>query len=154
MTDDSRAALKVSDVMTRDPMVVGPDAPLREAAEIMRSKGIRHLPVLDGDRRLLGIVTDRDLVHAALVPLLAGYLSWDPHRLQAPLVRDVMTWSVVTTSPQVPLAHAGLKMFQRRIGSLPVVDGDRLVGMLTDHDVVRAFRKAQGLEDLADQFLW
>jgi CBS domain-containing protein len=45
-------------------------------------------------------------------------------------------------------------MFQRRIGSLPVVDGDRLVGMLTDRDIVRAFRKAQGLEDLADRLLW
>ena len=154
MTDDRRAALKVGDVMTSDPVVVGPEAPLGEAAELMRKKGIRHLPVVDGERHLLGIITDRDLVHAAIVPLLARYLAWDPHRLQAPLVRDVMTWSVVTTSPHVPLAHAGLRMFQRRIGSLPVVDGDRLVGMLTDRDIVRAFRKAQGLEDLADRLLW
>lgn len=154
MADDTRASLEVSDVMTKDPVAIGADAPLREAADLMRSRGIRHLPVLDGAGHLLGIVTDRDLVHAAFVPLLADYLAWDPHRLKAPRVRDVMTWSVVTTSPHVPLVQAGLKMFQRRIGSLPVVDGDRLIGMLTERDVVRAFREAQGLDSLADAFLW
>ena len=65
-----------------------------------------------------------------------------------------MAWSVGTMLPDVPLVQAELKMFQRRIGSLPVVDGGRLVGVLSERDIVGAFRKAQGLEALADAFLW
>jgi acetoin utilization protein AcuB len=147
-------ALKVGDVMTRDPAVVGPDTPLREAAGLMRTKGFRHLPVVDTTRHLLGIITDRDITHAAFVPLLADYLAWDPHRLKAPRVRDVMTWSVVTTHPDTPLVQAGLRMFQRRIGSLPVVQDRQLVGILTDRDVATAFRKARHLETADDAFLW
>jgi acetoin utilization protein AcuB len=146
-------ALKVSDVMTRDPAVVEPDAPLREAVELMRTKGCRHLPVVDETRHLLGIITDRDITHAVFVPLLADYLVWDPRRMKAPRVRDVMTWSVVTTNSDTPLVQAALRMFQRRIGSLPVLQDDRLVGILTDRDVATAFRKAEHLETADDAFL-
>jgi acetoin utilization protein AcuB len=53
-------------------------------------------------------------------------------------VRDVMTWVVVTTHPEASLAHAALIMSERRVGSLPVVDRGRLVGLLTEHDVLKA----------------
>jgi len=65
-----------------------------------------------------------------------------------------MTWSVVTTHPDTLLVHAGLRMFQRRIGSLPVVQGGRLVGLRTERDVVRAFRTVQDLETADDAFVW
>jgi len=147
-------ALKVSDVMTSAPAVVEPDMPLTEAAGLMRTTGCRHLPVVDKSRHLLGIVTDRDITHAAFTPHLADYLAWDPHRLKSPRARDVMTRSVITTHPGTPLLQAGLRMFQRRIGSLPVVQDRRLVGTVTDHDVAAAFTEAQHLETAADAFLW
>jgi acetoin utilization protein AcuB len=146
--------MKVGDVMTKHPLVVDLDAPLRVAAELMRSKGIRHLPVVDADAHVLGIVTDRDLRHAVFLPALAGHAGLAPHRVKALRVRDVMTWSVVTTHADIELVQAALTMFQRRIGSLPVVEDRRLVGILTEHDVFAALKKGSGAEDEADFFLW
>lgn len=142
-----RVESKVSEVMTKDPLTVGPDTSLRVAKGLMRDKGIRHLPVVEETGRLLGVLTDRDVRHAAFVPALAEYLTWESRRLKAPRVRDVMTWSVVTTHPDATLAQAGLSMFQRRIGSLPVVDNGRLVGILTDTDLLRAMGSADTSPD-------
>jgi acetoin utilization protein AcuB len=146
--------MKVADVMTSHPTVVDLDAPVRVAVDLMRSKVIRHLPVVDADGHLRGILTDRDLRHAAFLPALAEQTGMAPHRVKAPRVRDVMTWSVVTTHADVPLARAALTMFQRRIGSLPVVAEGRIVGILTERDVLAALRKGRGVEDEADRFLW
>ena len=144
--------MKVRDVMTGQPLTVALNTLVREAADLMKARGIRHLPVVDQTGRLLGILTDRDISHAALVPALAEYLSWDPRRLRAPRVRDVMTWTVVTIDPDATLVQAGLSMFQHRIGSLPVVENGRLVGILTDRDVLAALRKKGGVETDPDPF--
>ena len=120
----------------------------------MQDKGIRHLPVIDETGRLLGMLTDRDIRHAAFVPALAEHTGWAPHRVKAPRVRDVMTWSVVTTHADTTLVQAALTMFQRRIGSLPVVADGRLVGILTESDVFNGLKKGHGIEAEADLFLW
>lgn len=146
--------MNVADVMTKDPVVADLDTPVRVAADLMRSKGIRHLPVVDASAHVLGIVTDRDLRHAAFLPALAERTGLAPHRVKAPRVRDVMTWSVVTTRTDTALVHAALTMFQRRIGSLPVVADGRLVGMLTEHDVFAGLKQGPGVEAEADFFLW
>lgn len=146
--------MKVGDVMTKHPLVVDLDAPVRVAADLMRSKGIRHLPVVDAGAHVLGIVTDRDLRHAVFLPALAGHAGLAPHRVKALRVRDVMTWSVVTTHADIELVQAALTMFQRRIGSLPVVEDRRLVGILTEQDVFAGLKKGSGIEAEADFFLW
>lgn len=146
--------MRVADVMTKQPTVVGLDTPVREAAELMRSKVVRHLPVVDEARHVVGIVTDRDLRHAAFVPALAEQVGWEPHRVKAPRVRDIMTWSVVTTHPDTALVQAALTMFQRRIGSLPVVADGRLVGILTEWDVFTGLRGGRGIDEETDPFLW
>jgi CBS domain-containing protein len=150
----SPRVMRVGDVMTRQPAVAGLGTPLRDAAELMRSKRVRHLPVVDETGHVLGIVTDRDLRHAAFVPALAAHVGWEPQRVKAPRVRDVMSWSVVTTHENTLLIQAALLMFQRRIGSLPVVTDGRLVGILTEQDVWKGLRKEQGLEVEPDAFLW
>ena len=146
--------MKVGDVMTKQPTVVGLDMPVREAAELMRSTVVRHLPVVDEAGHVVGIVTDRDLRHAAFMPALAEQVGWEPHRVKAPRVRDIMTWSVVTTHPETALVQAALTMFQRRIGSLPVVADGRLVGILTEWDVFTGLRGGRGVDAETDPFLW
>ena len=138
--------MNVRDVMTSDPLTVDPDTSVREATRLMKQKGIRHLPVVDRRGRLGGILTDRDITHAAFVPVLSEHLSWDPRRLKAPRVRDVMTWPIVTTDPDATLVQAGFTMFQRRIGSLPVVENGRLIGILTERDVLAALHLAADLD--------
>ena len=146
-------AATVADVMRRRPVTIAPDASLARAVDLMRSKRIRHLPVLDAKRGLIGIVTDRDVQHAALLPALAAHLSWDPRRAKSPRVRDVMTWSVVTVPADAPLVQAGLLMVERRLGSLPVVDGRRLVGIVTTRDLLGALGPRRGAREAA-AFLW
>lgn len=150
----SPRAMRVGDVMTRQPAVAGLDTMVRDAVELMRSKLVRHLPVVDEAGHVLGIVTDRDLRHAAFVPALAEQVGWEPQRLKAPRVRDVMSWTAVTTHEDTPLVQAALLMFQRRIGSLPVVTEGRLVGILTEQDVWKGLRKEQPLGAEPDAFLW
>ena len=138
--------MKVKDAMAQDPISIDPEAPIGTALDVMRTKHVRHLPVTDDAGQLMGIVTDRDLRQAAFAPFVQEYLS-EPARerarglgqtLENLRVRDVMTWVVVTTHPEASLAHAALIMSERRIGCLPVVDGGRLVGLLTEHDVLKS----------------
>jgi acetoin utilization protein AcuB len=142
--------MTVGAVMTRDPVTIGPEASLREASVLMRTARIQHVPVVGAGGRLIGILTDRDLTHAALVPALADRMPWDARHHKAPRVRDAMTWAVLTTRPDASLVEAGLVMVERHIGSLPVVEGDRLVGILTEHDVLKALRTDLGPDSGAD----
>jgi CBS domain-containing protein len=140
--------------MTREPITVTPDTSLRAAQETMRTRGIQHLPVVDETRRLVGILTDRDVKHAVFLPVLAEHMGWDQRRYKSLRVREVMTWSAVTTAPEMPLTQAAAIMFQRRIGSLPVVDDGRVVGILTETDVMAGLRSDQKIEEPAEYFAW
>jgi acetoin utilization protein AcuB len=154
--------MKVKDVMTKDPIAIDPEAAVGTALDVMRSKHIRHLPVVDDAGTLVGIVTDRDLRHAALAPALDEYLSVRAHRrarqmsetLENLQVKDVMTWAVVTTGPEAPLTYGALIMFERRVGSLPVLERGRLVGMLTERDVLRALLLEGKVAEFGGGYLW
>ena len=138
--------MKVGDVMTRDPITIDPEAPLGTAMAVMKKAGIRHLPVADEAGQLMGIITDRDLRSAAFAPVLTEHLSLRAQRraglleksLEDLRVRDAMTWDVVTTHPEVSVGQAARILFFGRFGSLPVVDGTKLVGVLTERDMLRA----------------
>ena len=131
--------MTVREVMRHALVTVRPDAPAHVTAELMRSRQVRHVLVTDEQDGLVGILTDRDLRHSAFLPLLARHLAWEERWLLAPRVRDIMTRSVVTIDPDADLTRAGLLMFERRIGSLPVTDHGRLVGIVTERDVFDAF---------------
>ena len=149
-TDDSPAPrtgpVRVQDVMSPDPVTIGPSAALRTARMTMIDHEIRHLPVVGDGRRLMGIITDRDLRSAAVAPALLEHLSGCARRrlrsATAPLeqlqVRDVMTWPVVTTRRGAPVAEAAAIMHAGRFGSLPVVEDGVLVGIVTERDALRA----------------
>jgi acetoin utilization protein AcuB len=154
----------VAEVMTREPITIDPDAPVGTAVAVMQEREIRHLPVVDDAGRLLGMVSDGDLRRAAFAPALADYLSVSARRHLEKLgatfdnlrVRDVMTWGAVTIGPLGPLAQAAALMFERRVGSLPVVEGSQLVGIVTERDVLKALASTlpavRGLDP--DTFLW
>ncbi len=154
---------KVRDVMTREPITVDPEAPLGSAIDVMREKGFRHLPVTDEAGRLVGIITDRDLRNAAMAPALAEHLSLAARRrlrglgqaLEKLRVKDAMTWGVVTTHPGATLTRAAAIMFQGRFGSLPVVEAGKLVGILTERDLLKALMlSSPESRETAATFLW
>jgi CBS domain-containing protein len=138
-------ATLVRDVMTSRPMTIDAEAPVETAVAVMRERRLRHLPVVDDAGRLIGIVTDRDLRSALLGAALADYLPSVRGRLGSMAaglnevkIGHVMTWGAMTVGPEAPLAQAAAIMANARIGSLPVVDHGRLVGIVTEHDILNA----------------
>jgi CBS domain-containing protein len=109
------------------------------ADDVMRLGRIRHLPVLDEDGQVVGIVSQRDLFRGALARAL-GYGAHAQQKILGQLVvKEVMTNDPITIGPDAPLAEAARLMLQRKIGALVVVDGDQLVGILTEADFVKRF---------------
>lgn len=112
------------------------------AAALMRSRGIRHLPVTDGHGRLVGIVTDRDLrqvvFDSAIQARLGDLTVADIGSLA---VREVMTWGAITVEPSTDVRAAAHLLHERKIGAVPVVEDGRVVGILTERDLLRAFER-------------
>jgi CBS domain-containing protein len=128
--------LRVRDVMTADVTTLQRNDMLTLADDIMRLGRIRHLPVLDEDGQLAGILTQRDLFRGALAKAL-GYGERAQRQLMDTLVvKEVMTSEVLTTTADTPLAEAAKVLVERKIGCLPVVDGGRLIGIITEADFV------------------
>jgi acetoin utilization protein AcuB len=129
--------MQVRDWMTKEVVRVSGTASLREAAELMKIQKIRHLPVVEGDC-LMGIVTDRDVRQA--MPSRA--MSLEDHEFQNLLdkvrVGDIMTTRVVGVSPDVSITKAAGLMCRNKIGCLPVLDEEALVGIITESDILRA----------------
>ena len=106
-------------------------------------RGIRHLPVLDGER-LVGIVSDRDLKRAMASPATSLETHELRYLLDHVLVREIMTGGVITVRPTAPIEEAARLMVLEKIGALPVTEGERLIGILTETDLLRLFVRAMG----------
>ncbi len=119
--------LLVRDIMVYDPVMVTPDTNVVEIAKIMKEKNIGSVIVVE-DGRLIGIVTEEDLIRRVLAE------GRDPVRTKAV---DVMTRPVVYVSPDTELKEAALLMARLGIGHLPVVEGNRVVGIIAEYDIVR-----------------
>ncbi len=130
--------MRVKDFMTGSPISVPPSSPVADARELMGRHRVRHLLVLDGER-LVGIVTDRDI--RLNLPSPATSLSvWEINYLLAKLtVRDVMTKVLITTAPDQPVSEAVRLILEHRIGALPVLEAGRVVAIITETDLLRAF---------------
>ncbi|HSD51374.1 MAG TPA: CBS domain-containing protein, partial [Candidatus Methylomirabilis sp.] len=135
--------MQVQEWMNRDVLTVTPEESFRTAMHLIRQKGIRHLPVVEG-KRLVGIVTDRDLRQAAP----SGATSLSIHELHYILekvtVREIMTKQVVTIRPDQTVEDAALLLLGHRIGGLPVVRGEELIGIITETDILQAFLQLRG----------
>jgi CBS domain-containing protein len=127
--------------MSRPVKTLGLNDTLSVADSIMRSERIRHLPVLDESGRIVGILSQRDLFFSALVRALGFGTSSRDRAFNAILVKEVMTPDVVTTVAETLVKTAAQVMVDRKIGCLPVLDGEVLIGMLSESDVVLAVAK-------------
>jgi CBS domain-containing membrane protein len=132
----SNTDLLVRDVMSRDVVTIARNQVLVVADDVMRLGRIRHLPVLDDDGNVVGVVSQRDLFHSGLVKAL-GYGARAKERvLETLAVKEAMTTEVVTTTPNTPLRQAAELMLKHKVGCLPVLDEGKLTGILTESDFV------------------
>ena len=132
--------MKVRELMTGAPITVSPDTFVFDARRLMLKERIRHLLVTD-DRRLVGIITDRDI--RLNLPSQATSLSmWEVNYLLAKLtVGQVMTKGVIIIGPDREARTAAQLMLEHKVGALPVLDGEVLIGILTETDILRAFAR-------------
>lgn len=128
----------VQDIMKREPLVVASSATLGEAYQAMQERRFRHLPVVEG-KKLVGVVTDRDL------RLATSSLGPRPFAPEARVV-DVMTREVRTAHPLDPVEDAARVMRELKIGCLPVIDGDELLGIVTGIDLLDALLMLTGVD--------
>ena len=134
---------RVRDLMTRPVRTLGQNDKLSAADALMKTERIRHLPVVDENGKLAGIVSQRDLFFNALVQALGFGSTTQDRMLNTLLVKEVMTEKVVTTTPDTLLTDAARVMVDRKIGCLPVIEGGALIGILSESDIVSAV--AQGV---------
>ncbi len=126
----------IKDWMTPDPITICPETTLPEANRLMKECGIRRLPVVDNGR-LVGIITLGDVREAS--PSNATSLSiYELNYLISRLtVGTVMTQDPITITPDTTIEAAARLMLEHKIGGLPVVDGTRVVGIITESDIFR-----------------
>lgn len=134
--------LLVRDSMVREVITVSPETTAAEALALCREKRIRHLPVLQ-EGRMVGLISDRDL--RAATPALG-----DANRAAALAkirVGDEMAREITTADPDDPIEQAAMAMHEKKIGGLPVVEGEDLVGILTSSDVMAALVRLVGAHE-------
>ncbi len=129
----------VRDLMTPNPYTLAPRDTLASLYDLMDTHRVRHVPIVDRDGELVGLLTHTDLAMTALGSLSDLPLSQERDLLQRRRIREVMVTEVETVDPDSALAEAAQTLFENKIGCLPVVEGNRLVGILTESDFVRRF---------------
>ncbi|NET35464.1 MAG: CBS domain-containing protein [Cyanothece sp. SIO1E1] len=143
----------VADVMSRDPITVQPENPLKEAIQILAEQHISGLPVVDQTGKLVGILSETDLMWQetgatppAYIMLLDSVIYLENparyerelHKALGQTVGEVMTRQVITTHPEQSLAKAAKLMHDKHVRRLPVIDKNgQVVGILTRGDIVR-----------------
>ena len=134
----------VKDRMTPDPVTITTDTSLKEALELVRSKPFRHLPVLDENNKLVGIVTEKSLVYASPTPTTTLSVFEVDYILARTKIGQIIQGTVITVPPDLPIEEAARVMIDQRIGCLPVVEGEKLVGIISDTDIFRVFAEGLG----------
>jgi CBS domain-containing protein len=153
------AELTAKDIMTPDPVTVGPETSVTDAAHIMSSKRIGALPVVDKDGNMAGLVTEGDLImqdvkvhFPTYLSLLGGYVfaPGSTERYESALrkavgalVADVMTTEPVTVTPDALVVDVATLLVERDVARVPVVTGRTVVGIVSKSDIVRSLAAGQ-----------
>jgi len=127
-------AMKISSLMIPNPITVAPEASISEAIEVMKINSIRHLPVVSPDDRLIGFITLADLKQGLIPSMLADVD-----------LTDLMISNPITVHPEDDVEKAARLIYEHKIGGLPVVEDGRLVGIITESDILRTFIDMMGI---------
>jgi acetoin utilization protein AcuB len=133
----------VQDVMQSKVITIAPETTLPEAMRLARQRVVRHLLVVE-DGELVGIVSDRDLKRAMASPATSLEVHELNYLLDRLRIGEIMTRTVITIGPIFPVEEAARLMVTEKISALPVTDGGKLVGIVTETDVLELFVKAMG----------
>jgi len=136
--------MRVRELMNRNLVTIGESNSCRDAVARMHRAQIRHLPVLKDDGTLVGVITDRDLRHHLFSPPVYRAIGTSPidTLLQAARVSEIMSAPAVTVESSQDITEAAGVMLRDKIGSLPVIEGGRLVGIITETDLLREICRA------------
>ena len=138
--------MRIRDMMTKNPITVDSETLVLDAQKIMKEKNIRRLPIVDKGK-LVGIVTKHDLLEASPSPATSLSIHELNYLLARMKVKEVMKKNPVTLDPDTPFEEA-LRIGQdKKIGSFPVMDQGKLVGIITESDTVRFLTRALGLRE-------
>ena len=138
--------ISVGEIMTNDVITLEKSDPISKAVSTMTENNIRHIPIVDTEKQLLGIISQRDV-------LKAGADNSDKNTVGAITVSEIMTEKTLTTHPKESLRAAGLTLQKHKYGCLPVIDGNKLVGIITDTDFVSiAINLIEQQDDMEDNF--
>jgi acetoin utilization protein AcuB len=125
--------------MTHNPITIAPDTPVADALQLMREKSVRRLPVLDKKSRLIGMVTEKELLYASPSPVTSLSMHEITYLLSKLTVDEVMTRNPITVTEDTPIEDAATLMVDQKIGALPVMRGQQLVGIVTETDLFKTF---------------
>ena len=144
--------LNASDIMTTDVITVQKDTSLKDLAKLLYDNHINGVPVVDADGLLIGIICESDLIRKDKklhIPTVVAIFDWvlylerpkkiekEIRRINATKVEDLYTKKVVTVDEKVPVDEIATIMEQKKISTIPVMDGDRLVGVIGKTDLLR-----------------
>lgn len=164
--------MRVRELMTENVLTIGPDAPIKDVAKILVANGISGLPVCDIEGRVLGVISEGDILYKEHDPReghLGGPLGWiidgTPNytgyvKADALTARKAMTSPAITVAPNASVAEAARIMCERHVNRLPVVKDEHLVGIVTRADLVRAFTRTDAeidreiREDVLERTMW
>ncbi len=137
----------VGERMTRNPVTILETASIDDGLHLMRERKVRRLPVLDASGKMVGIVSDKDLLHAAPSPATSLSVHELHYLLAKLMVKNVMSSPVITVGADTPLEEAARVMADNKIGGLPVLEGDQLVGIITETDVFKVLTEVLGARE-------
>ncbi len=131
-------AMKVRNIMTTEVVTLKVDEELSLASDIMTLARIRHLPIVEGDR-LAGIISQRDLFKASLDSVMGYDYRKTRDHLKTVTIKEVMIEKVITIGPDTQIHAAGQILIEKKIGCLPVIKNNALLGMVTETDILQFY---------------
>lgn len=133
----------VRDLMTEEVVTFSPLDNLADLADRMADEHIRHAPIVDREGDLVGLVTERDLARFAFADSPDAPLSVERDVLGRKRVREIMGTEIETLEPDASLREAAELLLENKIGCIPIVEGSRVVGILTEADFVRRYLETE-----------
>jgi acetoin utilization protein AcuB len=137
--------MNVAKRMKRNPVFVDEGDSMKKAMDLLKEHEIRHLPVLKDGEKLVGILSERDIKQASPSPATALEIREIYYLLDKVKVKQIMTRRPYSVSSTAPIEEAALIIREKKIGCLPVVDDGKLVGILTETDIIDAFIEGMGV---------